>query len=277
MRKFPCKKCKQCGKYSDLAALVCECGEDISMLDATLVDVDSLQESEKGEIDTELKVYMQKCSACGALNFTISEDEPVKMCYNCHKARIATVAPVAYRDEEKTVPEYEPEEEETEASTQMNYNMQQKEKYAAVKENTIEDDDDDDEDSLQWQNILGGIKSEMQQEAPKDVAASSQNITLTAVRYGHFSYTVKAADTPFLLGRDANFKDFLEQDGRVSNEHCILYCREGKWFVKDNHSTNGTAVNSRDIGLNGEHELCDGDELKLGHHQDSMAFRVIVG
>lgn len=79
-----------------------------------------------------------------------------------------------------------------------------------------------------------------------------------------------------MLGRSAGQGNFLAQDGRVSNEHCLLIYRDGSWFVRDNHSSNGTAVNSRDIGLNGECVLNSGDELKLGHHPDSMAFRVTL-
>ena len=97
---------------------------------------------------------------------------------------------------------------------------------------------------------------------------------MTAIRFGRLSFAIEAKkDTPYLLGRSANQRAFLENDGRVGNEHCYILFKNGKWYVKDNHSANGTAVNSRDIGLNGEHVLNDGDELKLGHHSDSMAFR----
>ena len=147
MKKIPCRKCNQCGRYSDLAVLVCECGEDISMLDTMLVDIDNLRDDERGEIDAELKVYMQKCSACGALNFTFSDNEPVKMCYNCYKTRIATVEPVEYVGEERA---------EMEAPVQMNYHIQQEERNVGVEANAAEDEGD--EDSLQWQSILGGIK-----------------------------------------------------------------------------------------------------------------------
>ena len=80
----------------------------------------------------------------------------------------------------------------------------------------------------------------------------------------------------YMLGRSAEQSAFLENDHRVSNRHCYLSYKNGAWYVKDNHSSNGTAVNSRDIGLNGESRLNDGDELKLGHHPDSMAFKVMI-
>ena len=93
--------------------------------------------------------------------------------------------------------------------------------------------------------------------------------------YGKLTFTVKAdSGAQYMLGRSANQSSFLASDKRVGNEHCYLYFKDGFWYVKDNHSANGTAVNSKDIGLNGEARLNNGDELILGHNSDSMAFKI---
>lgn len=132
------------------------------------------------------------------------------------------------------------------------------------------------EDDIDWGAVLGEpptsqAKPEIQ---PKKVAA---DIMLSAIRYGSHSFVVPAkSGVPYMLGRSANQSGFLSQDVRVGNEHCWLVFRDGHWFVKDNHSANGTIVNARYIGLNGECVLHDGDELKLGHEQDSMSFRVAL-
>jgi len=103
-------------------------------------------------------------------------------------------------------------------------------------------------------------------------------ITLSVIGYGDRSFTIKAdLDSPYLLGRSANQGDLLANDLRVGNEHCYLLFRSNEWFVRDNHSANGTAVNSEDIGYNGERVLRDGDILKLGHHSDSISFRIKIG
>lgn len=132
-----------------------------------------------------------------------------------------------------------------------------------------DDDDDDDDDEIEW-NVP--LKDSVETER---VHPAKNVITLNAIRYGQYTFSVNAAtETPFLLGRDAHHKEFLGKDGRVSNFHCYLLYKNGMWYVKDNHSSNGTAVNARDIGENGESVLHDGDELRLGHHSDSMAFRI---
>lgn len=140
-------------------------------------------------------------------------------------------------------------------------------------------DDEDDVEAGDWSQGFGA--DQRHKSAPKQgrqaaKAPAGKTITLTAVRYGSLSFTVEAGQTIYMLGRSANQGDFLSRDGRVGNEHCYLFYRNGAWFVRDNNSKNGTAVNSEDIGLNGERMLADGDELLLGHSSDSPAFRITI-
>ena len=322
MSKIPCRKCKKCGKYSDIASLICVCGEEIGKIPVELVEISDLSEELIADIDLEIEVFVQKCSACGALNFSLSADEPVKMCCNCHKARIATVVPTKYicdelgkRDDciedvlletsKKTtsvndvfVPsndlinaiDDDEDDDEDVASPWLNIlggirnatgsttsvrdgqnNLQQS--NAIQNSNPIDDDDEDDEDVGNWGNILGG-NFEVK-ESPQ-VTIGNSELTIIAIRYGQFSYTIKKTDVPLLLGRDATLKDFLSRDLRVSNEHCYINYENNNWIVRDNHSSNGTAVNSKDIGYGGEKVIQNGDFLKLGHHQDSMEFKVLI-
>ncbi|MDD6060109.1 MAG: hypothetical protein PUB97_06960 [Ruminococcus sp.] len=69
--------------------------------------MDELSPEQYGEIDVSLKVYVQKCSACGALNYTDNPSNPVKVCYNCHKTRIAAIVPVEYVDTDSSEQEDE--------------------------------------------------------------------------------------------------------------------------------------------------------------------------
>lgn len=135
-----------------------------------------------------------------------------------------------------------------------------------------EDDIEDEDDEVDWSGLTG------KKDEPKlsSIQKSRTTITLTAITYDQISFSIEADGRQYMLGRSANQKEFLDKDGRVGNEHCYIFYRDGYWYVRDNHSANGTAVNSRDIGLNGEHILNDGDELKLGHHPDSMAFRITI-
>jgi len=334
MNRVPCKKCPQCGLFNDFTIEECECEKKLNNIGAQFINIDELSPEQYGEIDVSLKVYVQKCSACGALNYTDNPSNPVKVCYNCHKTRIAAIVPVEYVDKDSREQEDEVDSKADELSGNNNLNAHAShQKIPQVTHSPTagdDDDDDDDDDSVQWQGILGNIqktlgsspvisqtksnqqsvknaivtpivqdeddeddedevgdwsgilgnKAKQNTATPKPqvvIPAAKKDITLTAIRYGRLSFTVEAGPNTYMLGRSSNQGGFLSQDGRVGNEHCYLFYRNGNWFVKDNNSRNGTAVNSRDIGLNGECMLSDGDELKLGHHNDSVAFRISMG
>lgn len=331
MNKVPCKKCPQCGLFNDFTIEECECGKKLNNIGAQFINIDELSPEQYGEIDVSLKVYVQKCSACGALNYTDNPSNPVKVCYNCHKTRIAAIVPVEYVDTDSSEQEDEADSKADDLSGNNNSNAHASyQQPPQVTHSPTADDDDDDDDSVQWQGILGNIqktvgsspvisqtkssqpsvkstivtpiapdeddeddedevgdwsgilgnKAKQNTTTPKPqvvTPVANKDITLTALRYGRLSFTVEAGPNTYMLGRSANQGSFLSQDGRVGNEHCYLFYRNGIWFVKDNNSRNGTAVNSRDIGLNGECMLSDGDELKLGHHNDSVAFRISIG
>lgn len=326
MSKIPCKKCKSCGFYHDLSVTTCdECGTDLQKTPAFLIETEDIPGEKYGEIDEDVTVFVQKCSACGALNFTADKNSPVKVCHNCHKTRVASIEPVEYIEPSDNVRTDDDSIEDDDASADETVVQAGGSAGTAGNAKVLFDDDDDDndDDSVQWQGILGNIRKTVGSPDPspirkaetphktnntppplenddnddddddvsdwsgilggkpapqKAVAASySPAITLTAIRYGRLSFTIEAKpNQEYMLGRSANQSDFLCSDGRVGNEHCFLYFKIGSWYVKDNHSANGTAVNSRDLGLNGESRLNDGDELKLGHHSDSMAFRITI-
>lgn len=318
MSKIPCRKCKKCGKYSDMASLICICGEGIGKIPGKIVETSDLSAGLIAEIDEEIEVYVQKCPVCGTLNFSLFKDEPVKRCWNCTKVRIATVKSVKYICDELENRDDKIGAELLESSKKLNP-ANDLFAFNNTPINAIDDDDDEEDDASPWMNILGGIEiatdslisERSEQSAPQQcntiqvsktsvddddddgiwgsilngtsqVKTSSQTIigknelTIIAVRHGQFSFTIRKTDVPLLLGRDANLKDFLSRDLRVSNEHCYIDYENNNWVVRDNNSSNGTAVNSKDIGYGGKKVLQDGDLLKLGHHQDSMEFKVLI-
>lgn len=65
----------------------------------------------------------------------------------------------------------------------------------------------------------------------------------------------------FVIGRDPDCQ-LRPASPSISKRHCAVIQRDGKVFVRDFDSTNGTFVN--DVPLKGEAELHDGDKLKLG-------------
>ena len=305
MRRIVCKKCR-CGLYHDITVSACECGADLTRVAAMPVEGE-IPPEHYGQIDENLSVYVQKCSACGAENFTADPAKPAKICYNCHKARIGSVPPVLFEAEVKeekpaqteevgyhvapAVKIIEEEEDDGAARWQGILGGVQKavggmEKPAPVEapvEVPSDDDDDDDIGAGGWGALLGGAPANPKtgpqvEPSPQPAAVTGRELTMTALRYGRLSFTLKAdqQNLPLLLGRSAAYSEFLQQDGRVGNEHCYLMFRGENWYVIDNHAANGTAVNKKFLPINGEQILRDGDELMLGHHPDSMAFRVTI-
>lgn len=65
----------------------------------------------------------------------------------------------------------------------------------------------------------------------------------------------------FVVGRDPQCH-LRPASAMISKRHCAVIQREGKAFVRDFDSTNGTFVNNEQV--KGEAELHNGDQLKVG-------------
>jgi pSer/pThr/pTyr-binding forkhead associated (FHA) protein len=73
----------------------------------------------------------------------------------------------------------------------------------------------------------------------------------------------------FIIGRDPQCQ-LRPASALISKRHCALLVRNGKVFVRDFDSTNGTFVNDQPV--KGETELRDADQLKVG----PLDFRVRI-
>jgi hypothetical protein len=65
------------------------------------------------------------------------------------------------------------------------------------------------------------------------------------------------------IGRSPDCPIFLD-DVTVSRRHAVLVEREGRWYIEDQGSLNGTFVNRRRVD---SAELSDGDELQIGKYR----------
>jgi pSer/pThr/pTyr-binding forkhead associated (FHA) protein len=65
----------------------------------------------------------------------------------------------------------------------------------------------------------------------------------------------------FLIGRDPQCH-LRPASPLISNRHCALLVRNGKAFLRDFDSTNGSFINDEQV--KGEKELCNEDRLKIG-------------
>lgn len=229
--------------------------------------------------------FVQKCPICGALNYTSNPETPVERCKNCYKDSVGSIKPTEYfaeRVEEDSAEEIK------NVISNRPASVKDEEKSEKVEVATDRNDEKErDEDSIfqagKLSRSIGRIISNKNEELLDDddidwsrFTEEPKKITLTA-KCGQFSFDIEPDEKkPYILGRSANQGSFLDSDLRVSNEHCSIFYENGQWYVKDEHSGNGTAVNSIDIGYGGKNRLNNGDELKLGHHSDSITFRITI-
>lgn len=70
----------------------------------------------------------------------------------------------------------------------------------------------------------------------------------------HAGIDIKVKDGD-MIGRDAVGQEILSAFKTVSREHVKITCEDGKWFMEDLDSTNGTYINGNRIPSNTKIEL----------------------
>ena len=293
MARVPCIVCPNCGLHHGVAEKSCLCGAALERWMVQLIPEEKAVP--RGRWDPKQPVFVQKCSYCGSLSFTVEGEAPVKQCWNCHKGRVAAVKPKLYVDEQaevgKAEPVGDPQAAEdwaslargvesavaavTQTPEQEPAGEQEQPHYEVPDEPEIVDDPGDDGEVIDWEQLFG--KDSEPQPEPKPAGKKPSTLTLSARRYGKCELSLRSdgKELPCRLGTLDTLGSFLSQDPRVSRHHCqIRY--EGGWIVTDTHSSNGVKVNDRLLDINASSPLRDGDLLVLGHHPDSMAFRVSI-
>ncbi|MCR5486858.1 MAG: FHA domain-containing protein [Lachnospiraceae bacterium] len=77
--------------------------------------------------------------------------------------------------------------------------------------------------------------------------------------------------SPYLIGKRNERVDGVIPDGSVSRVHASIMNRDGRYFLSDMNSTNGTFINGRRLELNETAVLEDGDEI--GFANVTMTFQ----
>ncbi|MEO2090201.1 MAG: FHA domain-containing protein [Gemmataceae bacterium] len=72
---------------------------------------------------------------------------------------------------------------------------------------------------------------------------------------------IPIAGAKFLIGRDPHC-NLRPASQAISKQHCVLLVRDGRVFVQDLSSMNGTLLNGSPV--QGEMAVMDGDQLKVG-------------
>ncbi|RME04268.1 MAG: FHA domain-containing protein [Planctomycetota bacterium] len=73
------------------------------------------------------------------------------------------------------------------------------------------------------------------------------------------------ANAQYRFGRSLE-NEIIVQDQKASRHHCLLLKREGKYFIKDLGSTNGTFLNEKQLPPQVETPLQNGDVARIGSH-----------
>lgn len=71
----------------------------------------------------------------------------------------------------------------------------------------------------------------------------------------------------FMIGRFANMADYVVQDRTVGKLHAEVSEREGRYFIKDLNSKNGTYVNDARIPSNKEWEIKSNDRIRFSNFE----------
>lgn len=70
----------------------------------------------------------------------------------------------------------------------------------------------------------------------------------------------------FRIGKEKSYVDyFVMNNSAVSRIHADIISRAGRYFIKDNNSTNRTFVNGSVIPFEQEIEIFDGDAIMLAN------------
>jgi pSer/pThr/pTyr-binding forkhead associated (FHA) protein len=72
--------------------------------------------------------------------------------------------------------------------------------------------------------------------------------------------TIPVSRPEFYIGRDPQCQ-LRPASPMISRRHCVLLLRDGRCFVRDFGSTNGTLIN--DVRVQGERELQNGNRLRI--------------
>lgn len=86
-------------------------------------------------------------------------------------------------------------------------------------------------------------------------------VSLVVASGVHQGKTIPVAGPQFLIGREEGCQ-LRPASPAISKKHCAIRVRDGRVFVEDFGSTNGTFLNDQPV--NGEHVVEPGDRLKVG-------------
>ena len=84
------------------------------------------------------------------------------------------------------------------------------------------------------------------------------------LKIGHSAANLAEATPHLLIGRDEQAVNLVTPDASVSRRHCEVFLQQGRAFIRDMGSSNGTWVNGAPVGREPV-ELVPGQQVFVGH------------
>jgi len=103
------------------------------------------------------------------------------------------------------------------------------------------------------------ISSDIITERKEDIIFGEIDIYIRDEKFA----TKKISKQKIIIGRDPAKANLIILEPIISKLHCTVFAKEGKIFIKDNDSTNGTYLVSNGIILT-EQEVKENDIISLG-------------
>ena len=186
--------------------------------------------------------YVQMCPECGTKYFMDDPSQRKIVCDECGKRSIRVFEPLQVQDVK----------EDPGVKKDPIKNTEPKEpgKGAGSSEG----------EKTKWKELLDEHRKKIQQDqepdTPKeDRVAKEQKPAVTQTgrvllkvsgRQGRAELRLDDSKGPVFIGHYWVQGQFFAQDARVSRTHCVLFrMADGKWYVRDAHSSNGTFLQER--------------------------------
>ena len=112
--------------------------------------------------------------------------------------------------------------------------------------------------------MLGELTSKIKLHAPPGPMSVTEALNHPRLVRKEFEVPlVMRGRDPLLVGRDESLANLVIKDGYISRTHAAIFQEDGKYFVQDLHSKNGTFLNGEklDSGQRSFRPLENGDRI----------------
>lgn len=120
------------------------------------------------------------------------------------------------------------------------------------------------EDFDTTKTIIGGTTSGTDISGSKPTSRRKLRGWLVTFDNEEFGMDYKIVEGRNVIGKKAS-SDVTVQDGEVTGSHALILCRNDKFIISDEMSTNGTLLNGNDLTPRETYDLNDGDSIRVGN------------